>query len=90
MSDFFPSWQTLGRVVEFQVDEGNEPVRWVLSVGFAAHLADLAGIDYEPGEPLEVMGVAAAAFPVDRHWELLVRTPENRMVYVRPKDVSRG
>jgi hypothetical protein len=54
--------------------DGTTPVRWLLSEGFAAHLADLAGVDREdPSEPMEVMGVTAAVLPQSRHWELLIQ-----------------
>lgn len=84
MSEFFPSFTHLADVLNFQVDRGCDPIRWVLSEEFADHLADLSGLEREAvDEPMEVMGVVAVVLPVQRHWELLVQRG-TRLVYVRP------
>lgn len=85
MSTAFPPFTHLAAVLEREVDLDREPIRWVLSEGYAAHLAELAGIERgADDEPLEVMGVTAVVLPVARPWELLVRGRKGGLLYVRP------
>jgi hypothetical protein len=84
MSEFPPFTQLAYVMAECLPDDAT-PIRWVLSEEFAAHLAEMAGLDREDeSEPLELMGIPAAALPVARHWELLISRASGRLEYVRP------